>query len=120
MMMMLLNSLRSWCQSDTIHHPLRGSITDVTIDIGYIRQANDKLIEHKYCSSIINTKDSIIALHNDRFRIADSIYNAKLQYTYAVARKLEEDVEKANKRKKIWAGTAIGAVLAFFVVVLIK
>lgn len=121
MIMTLLICSRSYCQNDV--HPLRGNIpTDTVypIPISLIRIANHKLIEHQYCHIIINEKDSIIALKDRQRHIADSLNRAKIEYMFSNVQRLEQNIEKANKRKKIWATTAIGAVAAFFVTVLIK
>lgn len=121
MIMVALSYSSGYCQNDV--HLLRGNIpTDTVypIPISLIRIANHKLIEHQYCPIIINEKDSIIALKDKQRYIADSLHRAKIEYMFNNVQRLEQNVEKANKRKKIWATTAIGAVAAFFVTVLIK
>lgn len=124
MIVVVMNYLNGWCQNDNGLHPLRGSkivdTTTISIPIKYIKLANIKLIEHRYCDIIINEKDSIIDLERRKYYIADSLYKEKINYIYNVTENLERSLDKEKKRKRIWAGTAIGAVAAFFVTILIK
>lgn len=122
--MMPISCLNDWCQNNTAgDHSLRGSVpTDsvVQVPIKYIRLANNKLIEHQYCPFIINEKDSIIYLERQKYYIADSLYRQKVDVIYRANENLSKSLDKERKKRKIWAGTAIGAVAAFFVTVLLK
>lgn len=124
MIVVVMNYLNGWCQNDNGLHPLRGSVIDdttiISIPIKYIKLANIKLIEHRYCNVIINEKDSIIDLERRKYYIADSLYREKINHVYDVAENLEQKLDKENKRKRIWAGTAIGAVAAFLVTIICK
>lgn len=122
MTVLLLNCLNSWCQSDSIHL-LRGVDTLVNIELSYIRQANIKLIEHKYCDKIISAKDSIISLHELKYSIADSIYKSEYRNCYNNVKQLETQIYKErNKsiRRKYIAGGAVISAIGFLVALILK
>lgn len=120
--LMLFFSLRVWSQNDSLsnHRPLRGDSATVTVPLSLIKQANNKLIEHKYCPIIIANKDSIIKLERFKYDIADSLYNDKLQLMNKNIQKLNNDIARSNKRAKIWAGGFLGTLSFFVLYVLIK
>lgn len=120
--LMLFFSLRVWSQNDSLsnHRPLRGDIATVTVPLSLIKQANNKLIEHKYCPIIIANKDSIINLERTKYSIADSLYNDKLQLMNKNIQELNNDIARSNKRAKIWAGTAISASALFLLFIFFK
>lgn len=119
---MLFFSLRVWSQNDSLsnHSPLQGDSATVTVPLSLIKQANNKLIEHKYCPIIIANKDSIIRLERLKYNIADSLYNDKLQLMNKNIQKLNNDIARSNKRAKIWAGGFLGTLSLFVLYVLIK
>lgn len=120
--LMLFFSLKVWSQNDRLpnHRPLRGDSATVTVPLSLIKQANNKLIEHKYCPIIIANKDSIIKLERFKYDIADSLYNDKLQLMNKNIQELNNDIARSNKRAKIWAGSTIGILSLFVLYVLIK
>lgn len=120
--LMLFFSLRVWSQNDSLsnHRPLRGDSATVTVPLSLIKQANNKLIEHKYCPIIIANRDSIIRLERLKYDIADSLYNDKLQLMNKNIQELNNDIARSNKRAKIWAGSTIGILSLFVLYVLIK
>ena len=120
MMIAPLGCLNSWSQTD---YPVEtDTISDniVSIPVSYIRLANTKLIEHKYCDYIIATKDSVIALQNLQYEIADSLYRAQLVTSYQSVATLQRQVEKQNKKVKILTGSTIGCAGLFVLMLLIK
>lgn len=119
MIVMQLNCLKSWCQTNT-DVPSTGEITKAYIEIDYIREANKKLIEHKYCPIIIAQKDTIINLEKIKYNILDSLYKDKLYRQSIIQQNIEQDLIKQEKRVKILSGTTVGAVAAFLLTLLIK
>lgn len=119
MIVLLFGYLQSWCQNDSIY-PLRGKSHDVTINIDYIRKANIKLIEHKYCDTIINIKDDIIKDEQNKYLTLDSLY--KVQYNkYIISNKdLNIKLEKSKKKNKTLSGITIGSVALTVLTLLVK
>lgn len=105
MIVLLLTYLNGWCWNDSLHL-LRGDSTKVNIDIDLIRKANVKLIEHKHCSNIIATKDTIIALERLKYATMDSIYKVNYAICYDNVRLLERQVAKSKRKNKILGGRA--------------
>lgn len=120
--LMLFFSLKVWSQNDSLsnHHPLRGDSATVTVTLSLIKQANNKLIEHKYCPIIIANKDSIIKLERLKYDIADSLYNEKIILLTNNIQKLNNDINQKRKTIKVLSGTALGAVSLFLLTFLIK
>lgn len=120
--LMLFFSLKVWSQNDSLsnHRPLRGDSATVTVPLSLIKQANNKLIEHKYCPIIIANKDSIIKLERLKYDIADSLYNDKIQLMNKNIQELNNDINQKNKKVKIYATTAICAVVAFLITIVCK
>lgn len=120
--LMLFFSLKVWSQNDSLsnHHPLRGDSATVIVPLSLIKQANNKLIEHKYCPIIIANKDSIIKLERLKYDIADSLYNEKIILLNDNIQKLNNDINQKRKTIKVLSGTALGAVSLFLLTFLIK
>ena len=120
--LMLFFSLKVWSQNDSLsnHRPLRGDSATVTVTLSLIKQANNKLIEHKYCPIIIANKDSIIRLERLKYNIADSLYNDKIMLLNNNIQKLNNDINRKRKTIKVLSGTALGAVSLFLLTFLIK
>ena len=120
--LMLFFSLKVWSQNDSLpnHCPLRGDSVTVTVPLSLIKQANNKLIEHKYCPIIIANKDSIIKLERLKYDIADSLYNEKIVLLNNNIQKLNNDINRKRKTIKVLSGTALGAVSLFLLTFLIK
>lgn len=120
--LMLFFSLKVWSQNDSLsnHRPLRGDSATVVVPLSFIKQANNKLIEHKYCPIIIANKDSIIKLERLKYNIADSLYNNKIQLMNKNIQELNNDIARSNKRAKIWAGGTLSILSLFVLYVLIK
>ena len=120
--LMLFFSLKVWSQNDSLsnHCPLREDSATVTVSLSLIKQANNKLIEHKYCPIIIANKDSIIRLERLKYDIADSLYNEKIMLLNNNIQKLNNDINRKRKTIKVLSGTALGAVSLFLLTFLIK
>lgn len=119
MIVVPLSCLKSWCQTNTDSLPT-GEKTKAYIEVEYIRKANQKLIEHKYCPSIIAQKDTIISLEKIKYNTLDSLYKDKVYKQWAVQENLERDLAKQKTKVKILSGTTIGAVAAFLLTLIIK
>ncbi len=120
-MMTLLYCLNGWCQNDINDSiPLRRDNNKVLIDINYIRLANKKLIEHKYCNIIINNKDSIISLERNKYLIADSLYKIEYNKYYNNVKVLEKQLSKQRKRNRILSYSTIGGIAFSVLILLIK
>lgn len=116
--LMLFFSLKVWSQNDSLsnHCPLRGDSATVTVPLSLIKQANNKLIEHKYCPIIIANKDSIIRLERLKYDIADSLYNDKLQ----LMNKNIQELNKTIKRDKVIIVSSGVTLLVCLTLLLIK
>lgn len=118
---MLLFCLKGWCQNDIDSiHPLRGNNTKVLIDISYIKLANKKLIEHKFCNNIINAKDSIIELERNKYIILDSLYKIEYNKCYNNVRLLEQRIEKQKRINKIISYSSAAGIAFSVLILLIK
>lgn len=119
MIVVPLSCLKSWCQTNTDSLPT-GEKTKAYIEVEYIRKANQKLIEHKYCPIIIAQKDTIISLEKIKYNTLDSLYKDKVYKQWAIQENLERDLAKQKTKVKILSGTTIGAVAAFLLTLIIK
>lgn len=121
MIVMLLNFSKIWCQNniDSIS-PSTGDDNKIYIEVDYIRKANEKLIEHKYCPFIISQKDSIILLERNKYDILDSISRVAINNQLNIQKELNKDLNKKKNQVKILSGTTLGAVVAFLLTLLIK
>lgn len=119
--MMLLFCSKSWCQNNIDSASLYGGdSTKVLIDIDYIKLANKKLIEHKYCNVIINTKDSIIDLERKKYLIADSLYNVEYTKCYNNVKLLEQRIKKQRKINRIVSYSSAAGIAFSVLILLIK
>lgn len=108
----LLSYLKGWSQTN--------DSTLVSIPVEYVRLANAKLIEHRYCNILMAQKDSIIGLQDLQYSIADSLYRVQLQKNYQSVVNLQKQVEKQKKKIKILTSTAAGCAGLFVLMLIVK
>ena len=119
--MMLLNCSNSWCQISS--SPTGGRDDSVLISIDYIRLANKKIIEGISCKKIVNIQDSIINLQQQKYAELEaeaSILQTKLYETNKVNTKLNERMDKQNRKVRFLGGTALASTLAFLLCIILK
>lgn len=114
---MLLICLKSYAQqiNDSISSTGRvlKSDTTVTINIGYIRLANIKMIERNYLRSIVKEQDSIINMKNRYINEQQKIiidFQKRVDSANKLNEAVKRDLEKQKTKNKIIgysAGTAI-------------
>lgn len=103
---MLLSYSSSWCQNDSIPLLYGDTVRNVvTIDIDYIRKANEKLIAHKYCPLIINQKDSII---NEYEKLIDIYKVNEIKYN------------KLKNKNKIYSVVTISSLIIALISIFVK
>lgn len=119
--LLVLSCSNSWCQ---ISISPTGCQTDsVLISINYIRLANKKLIEGISCKKIVNIQDSIINLQQQKYAELEaeaSILQTKLYETNKVNTKLNERMDKQNRKVRFLGGTALASTLAFLLCIILK
>ena len=87
--------------------------TCVTVPIGLIRSANNKMIERKYLLKVVDAQDSIIQLNNKYVLQQDTIIN-DLKNRILETNRINNDLEERYKKertKKIIYGSIAGAFL---------
>lgn len=122
---LLLNCSKSYAQHLNDSVPSTGGVlksdTTVTINIGYIRLANAKMIERNYLIRITNEQDSIIIM-KDKYINEQQKVITDFQKRIADANKLNEavkkDLEKQKTKNKI-IGYGAGAAVAGLIIGLI-
>lgn len=123
-MLLLLNSLKCWCQNNV---PLRGSelndsVTAI-ISIDLLRQANIKLIERKYLIQENKAKDSLLVLKNDLIYIQNNkinMYNSHLTSLCIYNNELNNQISNYKKQISIYNSIGIGATIGIIVFILLR
>lgn len=119
--LLVLNCSSGWCQINT--SPTGGQTDSVLISINYIRLANKKLIEGISCKKIVNIQDSIINLQQQKYAELEaeaSVLQTKLYETNKVNTKLNERMDKQNRKVRFLGGTALASTLAFLLCIILK
>lgn len=124
--MLLLSCLKSYAQhlNDSISSTggVLKSDTTVTINIGYIRLANAKMIERSYLLRIIDEQDSVIIM-KDKYINEQQKVITDFQKRVDSANKLNEavkkDLEKQKTKNKI-IGCGAGAAIIGLIIGLIS
>lgn len=119
--LLVLNCSSGWCQISI--SPTGGQTDSVLISINYIRLANKKLIEGISCKKIVNIQDSIINLQQQKYAELEaetSILQTKLYETNKVNTKLNERMDKQNRKVRFLGGTALASTLAFLLCIILK
>ena len=119
--LLVLSCSSCWCQINT--SSTGGRADSVLISINYIRLANKKLIEGISCKKIVNIQDSIINLQQQKYAELEaeaSILQTKLYETNKVNIKLNERVDKQNRKVRFLGGTALASTLAFLLCIILK
>ena len=114
---MLLICLKSYAQQINDSTSSTGRVlksdTTVTINIGYIRLANIKMIERNYLRSIVKEQDSIINMKNKYINEQQKIiidFQKRIDSANKLNEAVKRDLEKQKTKNKIIgysAGTAI-------------
>lgn len=114
---MLLICLKSYAQQINDSTSSTGGVlksdTTVTINIGYIRLANIKMIERNYLRSIVKEQDSIINMKNRYINEQQKIiidFQKRVDSANKLNEAVKRDLEKQKTKNKIIgysAGTAI-------------
>lgn len=123
--MLLLSCLKSYAQhlNDSIYSTggVLKSDTTVTINIGYIRLANAKMIERSYLLRITDEQDSVIIM-KDKYINEQQKVITDFQKRVDSANKLNEavkkDLEKQKTKNKI-IGYGTGTVIVGLIIGLI-
>ena len=119
--LLVLSCSSGWCQNN--NSPTGGQIDSVFIPIDYIRLANQKLIEGISCKKIVIIQDSIINLQQQKYAELEaeaSVLQTKLYETNKVNTKLNERVDKQNRKVRFLGGTALASTLAFLLCIILK
>ena len=119
--LLVLNCSSGWCQINTFS--TGGQTDSVLISINYIRLANKKLIEGISCKKIVNIQDSIINLQQQKYAELEaeaSVLQTKLYETNKVNTKLNERMDKQNRKVRFLGGTALASTLAFLLCIILK
>lgn len=125
MIVLLLSCLKSYAQHINDSVPSTGGVlksdTAVTINIGYIRLANAKMIERSHLLRITNEQDSIIIM-KDKYINEQQKVITDFQKRVDSANKLNEavkkDLEKQKTKNKI-IGYGAGAAVVGLIIGLI-
>ena len=114
---MLLICLKSYAQQINDSTSSTGRVlksdTTVTINIGYIRLANIKMIERNYLRSIVKEQDSIINMKNKYINEQQKIiidFQKRVDSANKLNEAVKRNLEKQKTKNKIIgysAGTAI-------------
>lgn len=119
--LLLLNCSSGWCQA--ANFPTGGENDSVYISINYIKLANEKLIEYYNGKKIISIQDSIINLQTTKYAELEaevSVLQTKVCDSNEVNAKLNERMDKQNRKLKFLSGTALASALAFVVCLFLK
>lgn len=127
MIVLLLICLKSYAQHINDSVPSTGGVlksdTTITINIGYIRLANAKMIERSHLLRITNEQDSIIIM-KDKYINEQQKVITDFQKRVDSANKLNEavkkDLEKQRKRNKIIIYGAGGAIFGLIIGLIAK
>lgn len=125
-LIMLLISIRSYSSNINDSVPSTGGVlksdTAVTINIGYIRLANAKMIERSYLLRITDEQDSVIIM-KDKYINEQQKVITDFQKRVDSANKLNEaikkDLEKQKTKNKI-IGYGAGAAIVGLIIGLIS
>lgn len=125
MIVLLLSCLKSYAQHLNDSVPSTGGVlksdTTVTINIGYIRLANAKMIERNHLLRITNEQDSIIIM-KDKYINEQQKVITNFQKRVTDANKLNKAVKKnleKQKTKNKVIGYGAGAAIISLVIGLI-
>lgn len=125
MIVLLLSCLKSYAQHLNDSVPSTGGVlksdTTVTINIGYIRLANAKMIERNHLLRITNEQDSIIIM-KDKYINEQQKVITNFQKRVTDANKLNKAVKKnleKQKTKNKIIGYGAGAAIISLVIGLI-
>lgn len=119
--LLVLSCSSGLCQSNS--SPTEGRNDSVLIPINYIRIANQKIIEGISCKKIVNIQDSIINLQQQKYAELEaeaSILQTKLYNTNEKVVRLNETVDKQNRKVRFLGGTALASTLAFILCIILK
>lgn len=119
--LLVLSCSSGLCQSNS--SPTGGRNDSVLIPINYIRIANQKIIEGISCKKIVNIQDSIINLQQQKYAELEaeaSILQTKLYNTNENVVRLNETLDKQNRKVRFLGGTALASTLAFILCIILK
>lgn len=125
--MLLLSCLKSYAQHLNDSVPSTGGVlksdTAITINIGYIRFANAKMIERSYLLRITDEQDSVIIM-KDKYINEQQKVITDFQKRVNSANKLNEavkkDLEKQKTKNKIIECGAGAAIVSLIIGLIIK
>ena len=114
---MLLICLKSYAQQINDSTSSTGGVlksdTTVTINIGYIRLANIKMIERNYLRSIVKEQDSIINMKNRYINEQQKIiidFQKRVDSANKLNEAVKRDLEKQKTKNKI-IGYSVGTAI---------
>lgn len=127
MFLLLLNysSLLQAQTNDSI--PSTGGVllsdTNVVINIGYIRQANAKMIERNYLLLITNEQDSIINMKDKYINEQQKIivdFQKRVNDTNKLNETIKKDLDKQRSKNKIISYSAGAAIIGLIIGIITK
>ena len=99
------------------------SDTTVTINIGYIRLANVKMIERSHLLRITNEQDSIIIMKDKYINEQQKVitdFQKRVNDTNKLNESIKKDLDKQKKRNKIITYGAGGIILGLIIGLIAK
>lgn len=121
MIVLLLSCLKSLHARTNDSIPSTGEFqridTTITINIGYIRQANAKMIERKHLLNITKEQDSIILFNRSYIKEQNKIIKSmqeRITNAAKINQDIKKDLDKQMRRTKILGystGAAIGVII---------
>lgn len=125
MIVLLLSCLKSYAQhlNDSVSSTggVLKSDTDITINIGYIRLANAKIIERNYLLRITDEQDSVIIMKDKYINEQQKVitdFQKRVDFVNKLNEAVKKDLEKQKIKNKI-VGCGAGAAIVGLIIGLI-
>ena len=123
LIMLVLSCLKTYAQTNTSTGNQIETDSLVTINIKYIRLANEKLLERQYLLDVNHYKDSIIGDYRQYVKEQEkinNIYKNKLSEYDRINKELNKSLDKKQKTNLILGSVSAASIVTIVLLAIIK